>query len=810
MRPRWRKVFSDLLDNKLRTALVVFSIAVGVFAIGMIVGAYVIISEDMSASYEGNKPMNVEFRTNDSFNDDVISTVEGMRGVAEVETRRVFSIRGRVVGGTQWIALNMVAIEDYKKIKIGLLQPISGATEPLEKQVLLEKKALKSLNVPLGAQLEFQLAGGTVKSLPVVGIVQDQTTGAGDFLAPPLVYVTRDTLSMLAQPDELNRMYVTVAEGQYDDEHIRQMAAQIKDKIEKADITISRTRVSKSNEHPLASTIQAVLSILLALGILVLFLSGSLIANTISALLSQHLRHIGVMKLIGARRNQIFAMYITLIMSFGLMSLLIAIPLGGQGAYGLALLIADQVNFSLMGYRFVPLALVIQVIVGVAVPLFAGYVPVLAGSRITVLRAVNGDSAGEEIKVPGGKKRESLIERVEALGVAALLRRGIHIPRPLLISLRNTFRRRGRLMLTLFTLTMGGAVFISVFNVRTTLFDYIDSVGDYFKADVTLTLGQSYRVDKVKLAGMRYPGIKQVEGWAFANGEALYPDGTAAENLVILAPPVTTNLVDPTMVAGRWLMPGDEKVLTVSESIYKKFPNLKPGDSLRVKINGKEDNWKIVGTFKFAQQQGSIAYGTYDYISRLTHQANRSASYRIVGEKHDGASQAALAEQMDQYFSDQGFNVIEARSGKSTLGSVAEGLDILVGFLLVMALLTASVGSMGLAGTMGMNVLERTREIGIMRSIGAVDAEIMRTVIVEGVVIGSISWVLGSILSFPFTYMLSTIVSVAIFDSPVEVHFTPLGFLMWLVVVLVLSAVASVLPARNAAQLTIREVLAYE
>ena len=79
-------------------------------------------------------------------------------------------------------------------------------------------------------------------------------------------------------------------------------------------------------------------------------------------------------------------------------------------------------------------------------------------------------------------------------------------------------------------------------------------------------------------------------------------------------------------------------------------------------------------------------------------------------------------------------------------------LDILVTFLLIMALLTAVVGSMGLMGTMGMNVLERTREIGIMRSIGAVDSEIMRTVIVEGMVIGGISWLIGVLLSFPITY----------------------------------------------------------
>jgi putative ABC transport system permease protein len=134
----------------------------------------------------------------------------------------------------------------------------------------------------------------------------------------------------------------------------------------------------------------------------------------------------------------------------------------------------------------------------------------------------------------------------------------------------------------------------------------------------------------------------------------------------------------------------------------------------------------------------------------------------------------------------------------------------LVSFLLIMALLTASVGSMGLAGTMGMNVLERTREIGIMRSIGAVDREIMRTVIVEGVVIGGISWVLGAIISFPITYGLSVIVSLAIFNSMVNVHFTWLGFAIWLAVVLVLSALASILPARSAASLTIREVLAYE
>jgi putative ABC transport system permease protein len=816
LRPRWRKVFSDLFDNKARTLLVVFSIAVGVFSIGVISGAYVIIANDMSASYSANNPMNVELRMDDPFTSDLVTTVKAMRGVDEAEGRRIFAMRVRAPGSQQWTTLDLVAIEDFNKVKVNLLRPISGKTSADKKQVLLEKKAMTTLNVSTGSILEFELPDGTVKTMPVVGVVQDQTTGAGDFLAPPFAYLSTDTLLYLQQPKGFNRMFVTVSTGNNDELHLRQMSANVKDRVEKTDITVSRTRVTKTNEHPMASTVQAILGILLALGVLILFLSSSLIANTLSALLNQHLRHIGVMKLVGGRRNQIFAMYIALIMAFGVIALLIAVPLGGQGAYGLALFIADKLNFSILGYRIVPLAFAIQIVVGLAVPLLAGLGPVLNGSRITVLRAISGEAARETESRPaagspsGLPKRETAWERFQTRATNALARRGIHLPRPLLISLRNTFRRRGRLILTLFTLTMGGAIFIAVFNVRVTLFDYIAAIGDYFKADVTVTFDRPYRLQKVEMLGMSYPGVTQVEGWAFANAEVLFPDKMAADNLLILAPPVDSTLVEPILVSGRWLQAGDEKAITVSESILEKFPDLQPGQTLLMKVDGKEADWKVVGIFKFVSQQGTIAYGTYDYISRLTNLADRSVSFRFVADQHDKASQQKLAEGLDRYFRDQGFHVSEARTGQSTLSTASESLDILVAFLLVMALLTASVGSMGLAGTMGMNVLERTREIGIMRSIGAVDREIMRTVIIEGVLIGSISWFLGALLSFPFTYGLSMIVSWAIFNSMVEVHFTWLGFIIWLAVVLVLSALASVIPARNAARLTIREVLAYE
>jgi putative ABC transport system permease protein len=802
MRPRWSKVISDLIDNKARTLLVVFSIAVGVFSVGVIAGTYVIISNDMSASYAANRPANIQLRT-DEFDEDFLSMVKNAPGVDEVEGRRVFSMRVRPTGSSQWTVLDIVAIDNFEDTKINLLTPEEGLPFPGKRQVILERDALKEMKIGVGQDLIFELPDGSQKALPVVGLVQDPTTGAGDFLAPPYAYITMSTLTYLHLNTTYNRLFATVSELPNDDAHIRAVADDLIDRFEKSNLNVSRKQYFKTNEHPMASTVNAILGILGALGVLIVFLSSSLIANTLNALLNQHLRHIGVIKLVGGRSNQVFLMYLALILSFGVIALLISVPLGGQGAYALSAFIADKMSFTLMGYRIIPISFFIQAVIALGVPIIAGFVPVINGSRITILKAISGDlNRGEHKKAKAAANKGRL--------GAWLAMRNIHLPRPLLISLRNTFRRKGRLLLTLFTLTMGGAIFTAVFNVRVSLHDYIGQVGKYFLADATVDFDRLYRLSEVEQYAMQVPGVVKVEGWAFSSAEVLYQDDTIAENLTLLAPPVGSTMVSPMLISGRWLKPGDERALTISEGILEYFPSLKPGDWLRLKINGRDEDWQVVGLFKFIDREGIIGYSTYEYISRVDNLAGRSYSFRVMGQDHTQQGQTALSEKLDDLFRNNGFHIRQAKPGYSTMQNAVESLDILVTFLLIMALLTATVGSMGLAGTMGMNVLERTREIGIMRSIGATDAEIMRTVISEGMLIGAISWFLGSLLSFPFTYLLATIVSLAIFKTPIGIVLTVEGYVIWLGLVALLSVLASILPARNAARMTIREVLAYE
>ncbi len=797
MRPRWRKVYSDLWDNKLRTLLVVLSIAVGVFAVGMIAGAYVIISEDLGVSYAAGSPANIQKHT-DAFDDDMLATIGNLEGVKYAEGRREVSVRVRQPGG-EWVPIDLLANADFEGSKINLLRLISGAQFPADRELVLEKKVLNDLDLQAGDVLEVELPDGTYRNMPVVGLVQDQTTAAGDFLANPMGYVTFDSLSWLHQPDSYNRLLISVSDGPNDEAAIRAFSDRVNTELEQAGVNVSRTRISKTNQHPMTSTVQAVLGILGALGVLIVFLSSSLIANTLAALLNAHQRYIGVMKLIGARSGQIFSMYMVLILLFGTLALVISVPLGAQAAYALSVFVGEKLNFTIQGYRVVPIAFLIQLIIALGVPLGAGLIPVVNGSHVSVQRAISGVDSSHTPKRKGWVDRR--LERITFLS------------RPYLISLRNTFRRKSRLLLTLFTLTMGGAIFIGMFNVRDSLNKYITQLSDYFLADVTLNFDQPYRLNEIRQAAMQIPGVQYVEGWAFVSGEVLGPGGEIVDSIQILAPPEGSKLVQPIIEEGRWLQPGDDHSITIGETLLRKYPGLSVGDSLRLKLNGKEEDWDVVGIFRFTGAGGNsnLAYVNYKPISELTNLPNRSYSFRIsAGCAGDPQCQDEMAVQVDRYFRDLGYHVSKTEGGAATLQTASESLDILITFLLVMALLTAVVGSIGLAGTMSMNVLERTREIGVMRSIGAVDSQVIKSVIFEGVLIGLISYVFAVIFSFPITWMLANIISRSIFETAMDLALNWQGFVIWLGLVLLLSGLASVLPARSASRLTIREVLAYE
>ena len=514
--------------------------------------------------------------------------IKNVEGVSDAEGSRTVSVRLET-GPDQWTGFNLIARHSDDPGRIDFQMVISGAAVPPKNEVIIEKKAAEKYHIQTGDAVTVQLADDTTRQMTVAGIAQDLTSGASGMVNSTKGYIIEDTIEWLHQPDYFNQLLVTVKDHPNDKAYIQSVSDAVVDKLKKSGRDVYQLKQSKQDTHPMDPILQAVLRILLILGVLIVFLSGSLISNTLNALLNQHMPQIGIMKLVGARRFQIVAMYLALITGFSVIALFVAIPLGSWAAYSLSSFAGNLIGFPMRGYRTIPQALTLQIIIAIAVPLLAGIVPVLGGARVTVKKAITGASMTEV------QAKHGLIDRL----LASL--RGFS--RPMLVSVRNTFRHKSRLALTLLTLTLGGAIFISVFNVQVSLNNKINQITKYFGADVNLDFNRVYQNSQVQEVVQGVPGVDRVEPWAMTSVEHIRADGSLIENISLLAPPAGSLLVKPILTQGRWLVPEDENAITINEAFLRKYPDLKVGDTIRLKVGDRKNDWHIVGIFQFTGTQ---------------------------------------------------------------------------------------------------------------------------------------------------------------------------------------------------------------
>jgi putative ABC transport system permease protein len=492
---------------------------------------------------------------------------------------------------------------------------------------------------------------------------------------------------------------------------------------------------------------------------------------------------------------QVICVYLGLVLSYGALALVIAIPLSSLAAYGMSrwltgMLIATPSAFTPPAY-----SLFLQLFIGLAVPVFGGLVPVISGSRKTI----------REVMTTYG-----LTSKGKTGILDGLLEVLPWLPRPLILSLRNTFHRKARLFLTLVTLILGGAIFIAMFGVRQSFYYETNTSSGYYQSDVNVELARFYPFAKLQDSISNIPGVSIVEGWNVARANVMHTSGDSSDQVIVYAAPSNTTLIDPVMLEGRWLQPDDTNMITVSNQFKKLRPDVNVGDLIVIRLNNVDTSMTVAGVFRMAGTFPSpFVYVNYDTLAAVLGSSDQVNLLQIVTSQHDHSTQQKVLSDVQSYLAD---NNVEAtlHTGGELINQTRSQVNVLIAVLLAMGLLIAVVGGLGLMGTMGMNVLERTREIGVMRSIGAQNGAIFQLVVVEGLLIGLISWLFSLLVAIPFTHLLDNNLGTRLLNVPIIYMFSTSGALIWLAIVVILSTIASMLPARNAVRLTIRDVLAYE
>jgi putative ABC transport system permease protein len=490
-------------------------------------------------------------------------------------------------------------------------------------------------------------------------------------------------------------------------------------------------------------------------------------------------------------------MYIILVLSYGVLAMAVAVPLATMAVASSIGLAGELMNFSPSAFRMPLQVLVLQAAVAFGVPVLAAVLPIINGARTTVREAIGSYGMGT------GQVSQGMIDRViERIHV---------LSRPTLLSLRNAFRRKVRLVLTLATLALAGALFIAVFNLRASFALAFKDIQGYYLSDVNITLAQSYRIPKISHLVAKVPGVARVEGWGVVSAQVLSAGESSGVGIVIYAPPSDSTLIQPVLTSGRWLLPEDEGGIVVCNQLTRRRPDVGVGDEIVTMIRGRERVWRVVGVCQMpGDVEPGFAYTNYDALARVLGEVGRAADFRVVTASQGTETHTQVAQALEKRARQAGIPVLSITTGSELRAQQAFGIDIFVTFMLMLAGLIALVGGLGLAGTMSMNVIERTREIGVMRAIGASDRAIRQLVIIEGLTIGALSWLLSAVLAVPVSKLFNDGVGMVFLSVPLASVFSYDGFLVWLAGAMTLSALASLLPARSASRLTIREVLAYE
>ncbi|RPJ19910.1 MAG: ABC transporter permease, partial [Chloroflexi bacterium] len=315
------------------------------------------------------------------------------------------------------------------------------------------------------------------------------------------------------------------------------------------------------------------------------------------------------------------------------------------------------------------------------------------------------------------------------------------------------------------------------------------------------------------------PGVTGVEEWTILQTSIIppgqqipvtrtYPDQGHGSMSLTVIPPDSTLIDPPPLQEGRWLRPDETGAVVLSQlGLTEGISGIRIGGTIQLSIDGRITSWQVVGIAEPVGGHGRGIFTTEAGFEAAAGAGRRQPNLlRIVTANHDEDTRTTVAQTADRTLTDAG---IVVRSAESVSRSAAAGAGHMLPLILVFLGLSISISVVGFAGltsTMSTNVLERTREFGVMSAIGASASRVRRLVVLEGIFIAVLSCFLA-VVPAP----LLTAVMINNLPMPVSLPFQMSGtaILIWIVVVVLGAALSTLAPAAQASRLTVREALAY-
>jgi putative ABC transport system permease protein len=797
----YRKVWRDLVRNKGRTLLVVASISFGVAAVGMIFTINTRLTSRMTQAQIESHPSHAKIWLDQTIDEAMVKSLDNLPEVEIIEGSTETSIRWKRSLEDDWEqkSATIIARNSFRNYLFDYFYLIDGDWPDLD-TADVEHNHLGPFDVPgIGEPVYFEV-NEREEQYRIGGTLRDPSQSPPPISQNPSFYVTRDVLSDLTGMYDFNVLRFTIADYSQDKAEVAVEA--VKQHLRRQNIAITYYEIQDPQRHPLQDIVNGILLVLGLMAVMSLFLSVLLVINTINAIIAQQIPQIGVMKTYGAMRGDVTKVYITGVAIYGVLSLIIAIPLAGIGGFFVSNWLLQLFNVPSGSFSFPLSALFAMIMAGLLAPLIAGVFPVVRGASITVLQAISSYGMGTY----GTGLISRLLGRIRGL------------PRLVAMPLRNTFRRVGRLLLTEIALIFAGVLFLTVLSTSYSVSHTIERAFESFGYDILLVFKSPQRIGEIESLLQPQPEVNRLEMWVYHSAKARLPGATgpgSEKDVALRGFPRDSEFYNPEITSGEKLglasTPAEERYLLLHQNLADDL-GLVPGDEIEIDLGSdKVATWIVAGLVQDLTPDGNTIYMYADVLNQELNQVGRAsvAEIKLNLPVQTLENHLSAIHDLEEFLNSEGLELASTTSSIQDQQQFSAQLSIIITLLLIMAVLVALVGSVGLLGTLSINVIERIREIGVMRVVGASSGDLAWIFITEGILIGLISWAFAVPVSVLITGFAVSALG-GVIGVSVQYFYSVPGIFIWLMIVSILSLLASWLPAMHATRISIARSLAYE
>ncbi len=798
----WNKVWFDLWHNKVRTVLAVLSIAVGVFAIGAIFGMVDQLLPGMDHSHQASQPSHISMTLSDRITQDTANRLKNIDGVDDIEVSNTVSIRYKLRADEEWQAGFLQMRDDYDEQKYDVLR-LQAGTWPDNDNLAIERLSSAAFGIDLGDNVIFEM-DKTDRALSITGKIRSTFVHPPQFGGPAVFYTDAEGLERFNIPaGEFGVLLIRVTP--YRADLAREVASEIKDRLGKEGVGVAFTTYQDPAEHWGRMFVEGLTVVLRVLAVIALLMSVVLVTNTMAALITQQINQIGMIKAIGGSTGVILTLYLTTVLIYGLLAFIMALPLGALVAFGLSQWFLNAFNIDYDIFQVSRRAVGYQAVAATLIPALAALWPVLTGATMTVRAAIATYGIGSDF---GSNRLDRMVEQLGSRLLSSSYT----------IALGNMFRRKGRLTLTQLALIGAGTMFLIVMTLSTSLTYTLDTDLNRHNYDLHLGFEDAQSANRVMGMLRRVPSVAGAELWYTApaailkEGQRLKEAGIGAQ---VIGIPSGSDYYKPLLLVGRWFQPGETgRVILISKDIADDN-HIKVGDTITLNLFELGDaEWQVIGIFQVIFSDGfdtTPLYAPLEAVAAATKQYNEGTRLAVRTTRNEPIAVEAIFTQLKNLYEARNMdtNLYASSTTAQTRAEALNQFGFTTTMLLALAVIVALVGGIGLMGSLSISVVERTREIGVMRAIGARSRTVMGMFMMEGILQGLLSWLVSVLLSFSLFRPLANALGQAMFGANLDYRYNFGAVLIWLIIILMISILASILPARNATQISVRQSLAY-